>query len=315
MSGDKRMPSLLALSNSGTLEDGQDTDNPGVKMFLNGLNGLVPVDDTDLKILLPDGTDSIIPRPSHWEYGEWKNIVYHQGGLCPVKWGQGYPYNEYCPIIDTRHTLAGCVAVATAQLMAVHKFPESHNGYNYNWDLMTSSTYQYYWSDASEQIARLLHQLGLRENLNMKYGLNGSGASYSKVPPTLKSFGYSTAEVINYDTYQVIPELKNGYPILVRGVSADGGHMWLVHGLLERTREVKEYLSNGKLSSTYNETHWYVQCNWGWNGYDDGYYLSKVFNTNDGCTYPDGEASSRAYDSGNGYNFDQDIKAIINIRK
>ena len=36
------------------------------------------------------------------------------------------------------------------------------------------------------------------------------------------------------------------------------------------------------------KSHYYnlLHCNWGWNGRDNGYYLSKVFNTNNPANLP-----------------------------
>ena len=54
-------------------------------------------------------------------------------------------------------------------------------------------------------------------------------------------------------------------------------------------------------------------CNWGWDGYEDGYYLSKAFNTVEGPVYPD----TKIVDNTNGsedYNYQYKIQAIVGIR-
>ncbi|WP_283115776.1 C10 family peptidase [Alistipes putredinis] len=40
------------------------------------------------------------------------------GPLIPVKWGQSYPFNACCPLVHGQYPLAGCTAVALAQILA-----------------------------------------------------------------------------------------------------------------------------------------------------------------------------------------------------
>ncbi len=54
------------------------------------------------------------------------------------------------------------------------------------------------------------------------------------------------------------------------------------------------------------ETEWYPLCNWGWNGDDDGYYLSTVFDPSKGPSFPTSTRSS---------NLNCDMKILTNIRK
>ena len=39
------------------------------------------------------------------------------GPLIPVKWGQGAPYNVCCPLVHGQSPVAGCGAIAAAQVM------------------------------------------------------------------------------------------------------------------------------------------------------------------------------------------------------
>ena len=59
-------------------------------------------------------------------------------------------------------------------------------------------------------------------------------------------------------------------------------------------------------------------CNMGWNGDDDGYYLSEVFDTNDGPEYewePGQSAANTKSTEGESHNYQFYQKAIIGIRK
>ena len=317
MSGDSEMPSLIALTNAGSFTGTGNTGNPGVDFYFHGMgdfNGKNPFDPTS-------GLDSGYSI----KYGDWTNTVYKPGGYCSVTWNQRWPYNYYCPKIDGGTPPTGCVATAVAQIMAVYKFPSSYNGYTFNWNAMTAFSFgSQCTSIGQDNIARLMQQLGLPNNLNMKYALEGSEAYTKDVPRTFRNFGYqSGGNVINYDTDKIVSELQNGYPIYVRGAttivdvnntSKKVGHGWICHGLLKRSRDVKKFSSSGVLLDQTVETLWYPLCNWGWGGLDDGYFLSGVFDTQVGATF-DKNGNTTNTSGGNIYNFKYDIKAVINIRK
>ena len=317
MSGDSEMPSLIALTNSGSFTGTGNTGNPGVDFYFHGMgdfNGKNPFDPTS-------GLDSGYSI----KYGDWTNTVYKPGGYCNVSWDQWPPYNYYCPIIDGKKAPTGCAATAVAQIMATHKYPSTYNGYQFNWDAMTASPYANLCSaEGKENIARLMEQLGLSKNLNMRYTIKASEAYTEDVPRTLRNFGYqSGGNIIMYDTDKIVSELLNGFSVYVRGTatiadinntSQKVGHGWVCHGLLKRSRDVKKYSSSGVLLDQTVETLWYPLCNWGWGGVDDGYFLSSVFDTQTGATF-DKNGNPKTTPGATGVNFTYDIKAIINIRK
>lgn len=340
MSGDTRVPSLIALADSGSLNEGDVIDNPGLGIFLECAAEYIDnqTDARNVRFKPTDETNDDLRGPSEnspggplysYSYGPWKNIVYHQGGICPVKWGQDKPYNKYCPTVNGRPCATGCVATAVAQLMTVYKHPASYSVYSFNWNAMTASPYAGSCTyDAQDNIARLMQQLGLKKNLDMNYGVEASGAYSSNIPRTLKSFGYrNPGSRSNYSQNAVVTELKNGYPVLLDGysykkkilgvsVTYKGGHEWLAHGLLERRREVKKYKMNSLVSTNY-ESQWYILCNWGWGRhFSNGYYLSSVFNAKAGPTYLEDAESSRATTlEGEAHNYQFNVNAITGIRK
>lgn len=332
MSGDTTLPSLISLTESGSLEEGDVIDDPGVAKFLEGMEGY----HNDQKQNLAQAVviETTIGASSYDVYGEWENIVYHQNGVCPVKWGQEEPYNKYCPRENFESTVTGCAATALAQLMAIYKYPQSYNDYTFSWEDMTSrSSGEACSKKGQDDIARLMQQLGLKDNLNMDYGVKQSGAKNKNIIRTLRSFGYSTPnERKDYKTSDIIEDLKNGYGVLIGGqsqkkvtkilgitvyVDYDGGHLWLAHGLLERRRTVAHYSGNVCLSRSY-ESQWYPLCNWGWNGKCDGYYFSGAFDINKSGAYPDSEPSSRDDETtveGSKGNFQYKLFTITGIRK
>lgn len=323
MSGDIRVPSLLALAYSGSLPEDEEVEVPeGVAVFMEGLAGTSLPNDNETRPVKfkPFDPDENLNRGSgpaggSPSYGNWENIIYKPNGFCPVKWDQDKPYNKYCPTSNGLTSLTGCVPTAVAQLMATYKHPSSYAGYTFNWDQMTEfPKYDQISAVAEDNIARLMQQLGLTKNLNVTYGIEASGADFPNIPRTLSAFNYSQSGSIGgYNTETIISELKNGYSVLASGYSHKqtkkflgipisttykNGHCWLIHGLLERKREIKYVGSGGAIIKTEHESNWYVLCNWGWgNNYNnyDGYYLSGAFDVfNDKAYNVDGTPSRSA---------------------
>lgn len=312
MSGDKRIPSLLALTEKGSITQDESINIPGVALFLEGVEEMY---------------SNLLGGPGNWEpldstrlggggyteLGNSEHIVYPQGGLCSVKWGQREPYNMYCPIKNDTITKTGCAATAIAQLMSIHKYPESYDGYIFPWDRMNAYIggidYVSYNPVGIDGIARLMQQLGLKKNLDVTYGTQ-SGADVKNTLRTLKNFGYSQwGTHQDYDISAIVSDIKTGYPVLLSGYSEkkkkivlgihvgyeyDGGHEWLVHGLLEGIVTAKTYNSEGVLVNTYKMKTNYFLCNWGWSGLHDGYYWSGAFNTNTDGDFPVDEPSTRS---------------------
>lgn len=343
MSGDDRVDPLLALTFSGELTPETEVENPGMIIFLSNMEELYT---NEIKSY--DEASSRVASAGNREvYGPWKSWYYGMhGGNCNVQWGQGYPYNMYCPLKNGSRTATGCVATAVAQLMSVYKHPASYGEYTFDWSEMNkhiNSSHAY--APAYSQIARLMQQLGLSKNLDMKYGLSsegGSGANPANIPRTLKNFGFSNGGSLQgYNTNTVVSELRYGYHVLIGGCESrtlhkkkflgitikkyytySAGHRWLAHGLLERARTISTYNSDNVLVSEREESVWYPLCNFGWGGYGDGYYLSGAFDTNKGPAYDwvgphtrsdAGDTSAENETTPN--NFQYNMTAVIGIRK
>lgn len=146
MSADKRLPAVMAMSEKDNLD--LDLLPDPAREWLYDLNK--SVDDFRLSssdylseseqmnlsfwetLTMQYSEDPFDPPaipsdypPGHWVLIETSHelidaiVVDH---LVPVKWGQGAPYNAYCPYLHpvyapSTHALAGCVAVAGSQLL------------------------------------------------------------------------------------------------------------------------------------------------------------------------------------------------------
>ena len=256
-----------------------------------------------------------------------------------LSWGQWYPYNYYCPQYGERHMAPTCcVATAVAQLMACYRYPENYKGHGFDWDLMISESNAMDNPGTGEgvspvipiypdieiippdslplpvpsegllQVARLMEQLGLPENLGVYYTDSSSSAYTPFVPKTLINFDFLDGGIFTdlsdfeddkeMFKMNLINELKKGYYCIIRAneTRANGsGHCWLLHGLLTMTN----------IADHPGKKEYYMLCNFGWDGNSDGYYLMDVFNTTKGPVIP--------YSDGIG-NYSEGIKYIIGIR-
>jgi hypothetical protein len=200
--------------------------------------------------------------------------------LIKVKFNQSNPWNKYCPSDNNGRAVVGCVAVAMAQAMTVHKFPQrpaGYFGYNcppygnlfidyntepaYDWNVIISGT------DGKDAAARLLYHCGV--SVEMGYSPSGSGTQTGKITNALKTY-YSypnSVKTYNRSSYPddweslIKNEIKHGRPVVYAGNdgTSNPGHAFNIDG----------YDGN----SLYH-------INWGWGGQNNGYYT--INNIKDG---------------------------------
>lgn len=192
--------------------------------------------------------------------------------LIKVKFNQSSPWNKYCPSDNNGRAVVGCVAVAMAQAMTVHKYPERPTGsfsyscppygnlfinYSaepaYNWDMIIAGT------DGKDASAKLLYHCGV--SVEMEYSPSGSGTQTGKITGALKSFFYYPNSVKTYtrgsytDDWESLikNEIKHGRPVVYAGNdgTSNPGHAFNLDG--------------------YDGNNMY-HINWGWGGANNGYY-------------------------------------------
>ena len=194
--------------------------------------------------------------------------------LLSARFDQGATWNTMCPTDGAGsdgHALVGCVSVSMSQIMHYWKYPEFGSGSNsyyhsdygnisanfntmYDFDNMENSV-----GNAASQ--KLLYHAGVA--VDMGYGADASGAWVVGGNPSAyyalkNNFLYKTDMSYIYP-YQYTDsqyrqklkdELDSNRPMIYRGYSSDGGHAWNVDGYQD------------------DEFH----CNWGWGGYNNGYF-------------------------------------------
>ena len=230
--------------------------------------------------------------------------------LVTTRWDQGSPYNKYCPTIDDKLTVTGCVATAMAQVMYYHKYPqgdcEAIPGYTtrtnkievkgllattFDWNNMTATYASGATGAAANAVAKLMQYCGAA--LEMNYGLSstgGSSAYNASMADDLKTyFGYQSTYVQRHHySYQewvnlIYGELADSRPVVLGGQSTGGGHSFVCDGY---------------------DTGDYFHINWGWGGSSDGYFRLSLLNP-----YEQGIGGSSTLD---GFGFAQD--AVIGIK-
>lgn len=250
VSGDDRLPDILAFSDKGNVDTKSLPCN--MEWLLTCYENMI--DSLDVYPMMQTQVlRHAAKRPSIEP-------------LITTTWGQGAPYNKYCPEINGEKCPTGCVATAMAQIINYHKWPQSQTASidayitessGINMPALEPTSFN--WSNMTEDdIARLMLYCG--QSAKMDYSLSGSGAR--QPCEALKTiFGYSKkaqnwliklfeAENLEQTVYD---ELSGNRPVFYTGYSdsKDSGHAFIVDG--------------------YKDGMFHI--NWGWNGESDGYFL------------------------------------------
>jgi len=203
---------------------------------------------------------------------------------------QGLPYNQQCPTVsatNSNHCVAGCVAIAMAQIMHYYKsstkcleIPAYTPTGMSELPALPATTFNYSiindWYDNAEnttagaqEVAKLVRYCG--QSVLMKYGEETSSATsqrnafvyyfgFDKDAMQIKREDVTAAEWENL----FYTELSNGRPVYISARKSSGGHAFVCDG--------------------YNGDGLY-HINWGWRGHKNGYFaLNALTDDNAGGT-------------------------------
>ena len=212
--------------------------------------------------------------------------------LLTTKWNQSPRYNQLCPGTGSNQAVTGCVATALSQIMNYHQWPaqgygshryehevyglqSSNFGNNtYHYDLMPIALSATSTSAQINAVATLMRDCGVA--VNMDYSPNGSGASASDARAALISyFGYE-AEIAVRD-YKRLGTFVGTYNTTIYYEDDE----W--KAMLKRELDAQNpvYYDGGpfNLEGEYHafvcdgyDANDYFHFNWGWGGWNDGYY-------------------------------------------
>ena len=205
--------------------------------------------------------------------------------LLNTTWGQREPYNFLCPTYDENRTVAGCTAVALAQVLYYYRSENTSNvieeyvnaatnteisvDYSkggYDWDNMLTSYNDdnltaldpNYTEQQAQAVARLMFEAGVACHSNYGFDSNYTTTEFStsgKVPYVALQKNYNFNCDYYYRPYvptefwmdAIQQSLLNGSPVIYVG----GTHCYVVDGI---------------------DSEGLCHVNWGWEGSDDGYY-------------------------------------------
>ncbi|MGD0711029.1 MAG: C10 family peptidase [Bacteroidales bacterium] len=229
------------------------------------------------------------------QFPDTKNI--NAFPLLATTWNQDCYYNALCPAASggpCSHVYTGCVATATAQVMKFWNYPTTGVGSHtytdptYGVQTVNFGTTTYDWgsmvnnvTSSNTAVATLMYDCGV--SVDMTYGTSGSGAQETAIPNALISyFNYQpTAEVqfeasfVDSNWVKMLKtELDEGRPVLYAGYDGTEGHSFVFDG--------------------YNTSNQF-DVNWGWSGYDDGYFAVGSLNPT-------------------GYAFNSNNEAVVRVR-
>ena len=277
VSGDDAVTPVLGYSDSGRYDENNLSPN-----FVYWMNYLQDEIRWAISQKLPQ---SEVVR-QQWDY-YLKGMIPEAAGvlLISTSWGQGSPYNDLCPIYEgNARSVSGCVATAMAQIMNYHRHPAQGSGQStayttkknkinmpsvsfavhYDWENMLNSYTGASTSQQKEAVATLMYHCGL--SVKMDYGKSSGAYPGNAACAMATYFGYDKSIQMRYRQYHDNASWENilreqidaGLPVLYSGFDPSGGHAFVCDG----------YRDDGTF-----------HFNWGWNGSEDGYFVTSALNT------------------------------------
>ena len=178
----------------------------------------------------------------------WKQFGNNSASTATIKC-----YNKFCPPAncDTGNTVVGCAAVAAGQIMWYWQWPFARFSPSpnticiYKWDQMPWGIYDVTPQEEADEIAKLLHDIGLAAHTN--YGCHASGTQGDSVAYALQNtFNYLSSNVLYRTSYtntawlnMLKTELNNQRPVFYAGYTTNSanksplglsGHAFVIDG-------------------------------------------------------------------------------------
>lgn len=274
----------------------------------------------------PDGFD----RPSEpgrlqlREEFEWRTVTEPK---IPVTWGQKFPYYGYCPYVDGQNADAGFAATAVAQIMAAYSLPQTMqltypgaeiSSIALNWPgilLHVNSKNDTEECPEHRAIAHLCREIG--QQIDMRYGKKQSTGDFAAIPALLQRWGFKADPAAGFTNRAVGEGYAAGTLCCMRGLAADGmdtyEFVWAVDGVREMvsTSElwfIPDRRDANRLLESQTRRARLLYCNWGRDGYMNGYFSPDIFDPENPDRVEPATARLRVR------NFSQSVKIITGIK-
>ena len=195
-------------------------------------------------------------------------------------WYQSDPFNRYCPLISylpQQRALTGCTPLAIAEVCSVKNYPERIGDRFFDWnEIRTAENIEDLSATSLDNLAFIISKIG--SYAGTTYEPLTSSTTFSGALKACKSLGFQNAREINTSD-DLRNELKKKSPVCMFGTHAPGkedeaSHTWVGDGLMIHGRYIDNsgLITDFPIPSGYEETY-YVHCNWGWGGTNNGYFV------------------------------------------
>lgn len=216
------------------------------------------------------------------DYEEVDNSALDQKGpLLKTKWRQKNPFNYYVHTYNSNGDKrpVGCVTVATAQLLTYFKNVSLANHFEVtssNWTQIENEQYENNaipQNDVQYDAARMMKKIA--DGIDVKYNYGGYGDTFATPKMAQKylenDLGYNIDRQVGQRTARRLKNIVNSLnvnkPVFMAAVGGlTNGHAWVVDG----------YMKND--NSNKPRRDYYIHCNFGWGGSNDGWYLIDALN-------------------------------------
>lgn len=192
-----------------------------------------------------------------------------------VKWGQLSPFNRYTFTANNEQSYPGCLPVAAAIYMSFYRWPESYNGFTYNWTSMLDN-------NNFDEVAKFLKNLGQADLVNCKYTTDGANARNEAVERTFRNLNYyidsrhvKVNVKENFDQFMKLLRFGNNgtntpSPVLITATrNVVHGHAFVIDG--EISRAIRKF-QGSRIISEINMAP-LLHIVWGWEGRFNGYFV------------------------------------------
>ena len=212
--------------------------------------------------------------PEEFVVRNTKEIPY----MITTKWNQGNPYNKMCPAIDGVNCVAGCGAVAVAQILNYFRLPFETQAIDLNHhdegfpelEILPPTTFDWanmldeyiggqYSEEEANAVAKLMRYCG--QSMQTNYGIRDS---YSWIYHSLEQNPF--VRFFGFDDY------------FVQQCSSDDNNDESIIDTIDKTLEKGiPFMTNGSNEHFFiidgRDADGLYHINWGWGGSKDGYYI------------------------------------------
>ena len=320
------LPPVLCVVDTGHFHNGEELPLGAIAVLSRAEESFVNNKNNER-----DAPWNSFPQDSVEIFWTTLNVENTHGNRLACNWGQSPKFNNHCPVLSNGdRAYAGCLPIAVAQIMYYHGKNATYGGYYYDWSIMhqiVNANSCPMYAGGWYNVAKFVRALGDSTNLRASYNIGGTPSKWARAPQTFLNFDYSNGGVCtDYNYWNLSYDIVHGYPVLLCGssdiiipsnvksqsdTSYTSTHAWVADQFVRVLRRVEVYNKyTWDLIYTADVYQYYIHCNWGWNGWYNGFFLSEHFDYLDPLVIP----NKSQVDTINGTAFKYLLRQITGIR-